>query len=57
MLLSNMVEGRTLDLRGPDLARGPEVARRWPSVNKSQTMWMSTEINIVRFTADDVRGY
>ena len=29
MLLPNRVAGRTLDLRGPDLARGPEVARRW----------------------------
>ena len=29
MLLLRMVAGRTLDLRGPDLARGPEVARRW----------------------------
>ena len=28
MLLSSRVAGRTLGLRGPDLARGPEVARR-----------------------------
>ena len=28
MLLPSRVAGRTLDLRGPDLARGPEVARR-----------------------------
>ena len=28
MLLPNRVAGRTQDLRGPDLARGPEVARR-----------------------------
>ena len=27
MLLQSMVAGRTVDLRGPDLARGPEVAR------------------------------
>ena len=30
MLLPSRVAGRTLDLRGPDLARGPEVARPWP---------------------------
>ena len=29
MLLPSRMAGRTLDLRGPDLARGPEVARRW----------------------------
>ena len=29
MLLLNRVVGRTQDLRGPDLAREPEVARRW----------------------------
>ena len=29
MLLPSRVAGRTLDLRGPDLARGPEVARLW----------------------------
>ena len=29
MLLPSRVAGRTLDLCGPDLARGPEVARRW----------------------------
>ena len=29
MLLPSSVAGRTLDLRGPDLARRPEVARRW----------------------------
>ena len=29
MLLPSRVAGRTLDLRGPDLARRPEVARRW----------------------------
>ena len=28
MLLHSMVAGRTVGLRGPDLARGPEVARR-----------------------------
>ena len=28
MLLPSRMAGRTLDLRGPDLARGPEVARR-----------------------------
>ena len=28
MLLPSRVAGRTLGLRGPDLARGPEVARR-----------------------------
>ena len=27
MLLPSRVAGRTLGLRGPDLARGPEVAR------------------------------
>ena len=31
MLLPSRVAGRTLGLRGPDLARGPEVARRWPN--------------------------
>ena len=30
MLLPSRVAGRTLGLRGPDLARGPEVARLWP---------------------------
>ena len=29
MLLPSRVAGRTLGLRGPDLARGPEVARPW----------------------------
>ena len=29
MLFPSRVAGRTLDIRGPDLARGPEVARRW----------------------------
>ena len=29
MLLPSRVAGRTLGLRGPDLARGPEVARLW----------------------------
>ena len=31
MLLPSRVAGRTLGLRGPDLARGPEVARLWSS--------------------------
>ena len=30
MLLPSRVAGRTLGLRGPDLARGPEVTRPWP---------------------------
>ena len=30
MLLPSRVAGRTLGLRGPDLARGPGVARLWP---------------------------
>ena len=29
MLLPRRVAGRTLGLHGPDLARGPEVARLW----------------------------
>ena len=32
MLLPSRVAGRTLGLRGPDLARGPEVGRRWRSL-------------------------
>ena len=34
MLLPSRVAGRTLGLRGPDLARGPEVARPWPMYYK-----------------------
>ena len=33
MLLPSRVAGRTLGLRGPDLARGPEVAHRWCMVS------------------------
>ena len=32
MLLPSRVAGRTRGLRGPDLARGPEVARLWTRV-------------------------
>ena len=36
MLLPRRVAGRTLGLHGPDLARGPEVARLWPRVIKTE---------------------
>ena len=34
MLLPRRVPGRTLGLHGPDLARGPEVARLWSKGNQ-----------------------
>ena len=42
-----MVAGRTLDLRGPDLARGPEVARRWSTFSVAgPQMWNDLPINV-----------
>ena len=42
MLLPSRVAGRTLGLRGPDLARGPEVARLWP---KRRLTWSPKRVD------------
>ena len=43
VIAEHMVAGRTLGLRGPDLARGPEVARPWPKLSETEPKWFVFE--------------
>ena len=43
MLLPSRVAGRTVGLRGPDLARGPEVACPWPKHCLQMTFSVSSQ--------------
>ena len=50
MLLPSRVASRTIDLRGPDLARGPEVARLWCRP------YVHTTIALLRHCSDATLG-
>ena len=55
MLLPSRVAGRTLDLRGPDLAREPEVARPCPS--RFHRLSCGIVISILGDIADDLHHF
>ena len=60
MLLPSRVAGRTLGLRGPDLARGPEVARPCPNLTtkiESQTVeYLLKSVLTVEYLLKSVLG-